>query len=261
MTPDPRPVPEELAGPLARAAERLGPFGRRQLWYATVSSTSDVAATLAERDAEEGLVVLADAQTAGRGRHRRTWISPPGAGLYTSVVLRPPSRVVPLLTLAAGVAVAEGIAAATGLQVELKWPNDLHVSGRKLGGILAEGTPAHVVLGVGLNVRSVQLPADLASSATSIETELGRAIDRGALLAESLAALAGRYRDLQHGRHRAVVSAWRLRGRASLGRRVEWDVGQTSRAGLVEQVDDDGALLVRSGGELVRIVSGEVRWI
>jgi len=261
MMSDSRPLPEELARPLAVAGERLGIFGERQLWFAAVSSTSDVAADLAGRGAEEGLVVLADEQTAGRGRHRRSWSSPPGAGLYVSVVLRPPAPVSPVLTLAAGVAVAEGLAASTGLQVELKWPNDLHVSGRKLGGILAEGTSGHVVLGIGINVHRAHLPPELASTATSVEAELGRAVDRGAVLAECLAALDRRYEDLREGRARMIMSAWRARAGATFGRRVEWDGGPSARVGLVEQVDDDGALLVRAGSDLVRIVSGEVRWI
>jgi BirA family biotin operon repressor/biotin-[acetyl-CoA-carboxylase] ligase len=267
MTSDPvtisslEPLPAELAGPLAVAAERLGIFGRRHLWYPAVSSTSDVAAGLAGRGVEEGLVVLADAQTAGRGRHGRTWVSPPGAGLYVSVVLRPPTPVSPVLTLGAGVAVAEGIDAATGLRVELKWPNDLHVAGRKLGGLLAEATSGCVVLGMGINVRRVALPRELAPSASSIEEELGRPVDRGALPAACLAALARRYQDLRDGREHAIMAAWRARGGAALGRRVEWDAGASSRAGLVEQIDDDGALLVRAGADLVRIVSGEVRWI
>jgi BirA family biotin operon repressor/biotin-[acetyl-CoA-carboxylase] ligase len=260
MTLEPSPLPPELAGPLALVADRLQVVGRRQLWYAAVSSTSDMAAGLAARGAEEGLIVLADEQTAGRGRHRRTWRSPPGAGLYMSVVLRPPEPVSPVLTLCAGVAVAEGIAVATGLQVELKWPNDLHVSGRKLGGILAEGTTGFVVLGVGINVRPAVLPRELASSATSIEGELGRGVDRGVVLAECLVALGRRYRELREGRDRAIMAAWRARAGATLGRRVEWDAGASSRVGLVEQIDDDGALLVRAGAELVRIVSGEVRW-
>jgi len=261
MTPDPEPVPEELARPLALVGDRLGIFGARLLWLAEVSSTSDVAADLARHGAEEGLVVVADAQTAGRGRHRRVWSSPPGAGLYMSVVLRPPVPVSTVLTLGAGVALAEGIAAATALPVELKWPNDLHVSGRKLGGILAEGTTGHVVLGMGINVHRVALPGELASTATSIEAELGRAVDRGTVLAECLAALARRYADLGEGRERAIVAAWRARAGATLGRRVTWDGGASLRTGLVEQVDDDGALLVRAGAELVRIVSGEVQWI
>ena len=105
-----------------------------------------MAAALAEHDAAEGTVVIADAQTAGRGRRGRTWFSPPGSGLYVSIVLMPgrakvaPQRATALLTLTAGVALAEAVAAATGLPPDIKWPNDLLVGRRKLAGILAEAT-------------------------------------------------------------------------------------------------------------------------
>ena len=255
------PLPDELHGPIARAGGRLSPLAHRILWYPQVGSTNDVAGALAEQGADEGVVVVADQQTAGRGRLGRTWASPPGAGLYVSVVLRPPSHVAPLLTIAAGVAVADGIASATGLDVQLKWPNDVHVSGRKLAGILAEGAPRYVVLGIGINVMPAAYPPDVATRATSIESELGRPIDRGMVLAEVLAALASRYRELSTEGGRGVIDAWRRRAASTLGRRVEWDGGGEARLGLIENIDEDGALIVRSGSELVRIRSGEVRWI
>src|SRR5690606_18635680 len=120
-------------------------------------------ALLAERGSPEGSVIVADAQTAGRGRAGRRWWSPPGAGLYVSIVLRPPREVVPLLTLAAGVAAAEGVEAATSLGVAVKWPNDLYVAGRKLGGILTEsrGGLSCVIVGAGINVLPAAYPADL----------------------------------------------------------------------------------------------------
>src|SRR5512134_3026231 len=100
-------LPREFVEALAAASSRLGPFAREILWYSTVSSTNDVAAVLADRDAPEGTVVVANAQTAGRGRQGRVWASPPGAGLYVSALFRP-AKEIPLLTIAAGVAIAEG---------------------------------------------------------------------------------------------------------------------------------------------------------
>lgn len=258
---NPIPLPEEFQTALARAEPRLGPFARRIVWYRHVGSTNDVAGVLAEQGVDEGTVVVADEQTAGRGRLGRAWASPPGAGLYVSIVLRPSPRVAPLLTIASGVAVADGIASATGLEVQLKWPNDVLVSGRKLAGMLAEGAARHVVLGVGINVMPAAYPPDVASCATSIESELGRPVDRGLVLAECLAALALRYRELSHEGGRGVLDAWRRRATATLGRRVEWDGGGEGRLGLAENIDEDGALLVRSGSELIRIRSGEVRWV
>jgi BirA family biotin operon repressor/biotin-[acetyl-CoA-carboxylase] ligase len=165
-----------------------------------------------------------------------------------------------LLTIAAGVAVVEGIASATGLPVHVKWPNDVHVGGRKLAGILAEGAPAHVILGIGINVRPGAYPPDVALRANSIEAELGRPVDRGLVLAECLAALAMRYRELHDG-GRGVVDAWRQRAAPMLGRRVEWESAGRRQIGLAENIDADGALVVKVGAETLRIRSGEVRWL
>ena len=234
--------------------------------YHDVASTNDVAAQLAERGADEGCVVVAEAQSAGRGRHGRTWASPAGAGLYVSAVLRPMPAVAPLLTLAAGVSIAEGIQAASGLHTSVKWPNDLFVGWRKLAGILAEaGTSAtglpHVVLGFGINVLPAAFPPDVAARATSLEGELGRAVDRGLLLSACLDGLAGRYADLQQGRSASVLDAWRGRAAPMLRRPVEWDHGATRTRGVAENIDDTGALLVRTDAGIVRVMSGEVRWL
>jgi BirA family biotin operon repressor/biotin-[acetyl-CoA-carboxylase] ligase len=259
MTPD--PLPEEFAASMRLAKERLGIFGHRVLWYSEVGSTNDVAGTFAEKDADEGLVVLADRQTAGRGRLGRNWASPSGAGIYLSVVLRPTPAAARLVTIAAGVAVTDGITSATGLSTHVKWPNDVHVSGRKLAGILAEGAVNHVVLGIGINVQPAAYPPDVASRATSIEAELGRPVDRALVLAECLAALASRYRELHENRPAGIVDAWRLRAAPMLGRRVEWESAGERHTGLAENIDDDGALIVKVAAGTLRIRSGEVRWL
>jgi BirA family biotin operon repressor/biotin-[acetyl-CoA-carboxylase] ligase len=254
-------LPDEFATALAVAGGRLDLFERKVRWFPQVGSTNDVATMLAERGAEEGVVVVADQQTAGRGRLGRSWASPPGAGIYMSAVFRPSPRAAGLLTIAAGVAVADAVAIATGLDVQLKWPNDVYVADRKVAGILAEGAPRYVVLGIGINVLPAAYPPEVARRATSIETELGRPVDRGLLLAECLAALAVRYREISMKDGRAVLATWRKRAASTLGRRIEWDAGGQSRLGLVDDIDEDGALLVRSGSELIRITSGEVRWV
>jgi BirA family biotin operon repressor/biotin-[acetyl-CoA-carboxylase] ligase len=294
--PHTQPLPPELAQALAQAAARLGSFVRQVQWYRELSSTNDLAAAYAERGAREGSVIIAGSQAAGRGRQGRTWQSPPGAGLYVSIVLRPEPKVVPLLTIAAGVALADGIRAATGLETALKWPNDVYVAhprsgaptpdvgasipdpgsrsqdpgsppiGHKVAGILAEvGASAlgatHVVLGFGINVRRAALPPDVAGRATSLEAELGRAIDPGVVLVECLAALAARYDDLKNDRIGAVLHAWRAYARPLLGRAVEWDDRGTGVSGVAEDVDGTGALVVRTAAGTRRVVSGEVRWI
>jgi BirA family biotin operon repressor/biotin-[acetyl-CoA-carboxylase] ligase len=235
------------------------------LYFDTIGSTNDVAMARAV----EGLVVVADAQTAGRGRRGHTWFSPPGSGLYVSVVLSPatspvdPARATTLLTLAAGVAIAEGIEEACGLRVDLKWPNDLLVSRRKLGGILAEssgGTHGAVVVGYGLNVLSTAFPQELRDRATSLETELGHVVDRHHLLAETLAVLSRRYDDLLAGRFDAILDAWRRRAPGATGARVTWTANGSLSSGVTAGVDDLGALLVRVDDRVERIVSGEVVW-
>ena len=261
----PEPLPDEFVESLARGADRLGPFARQVLWYREVPSTNDLAAALAERGAPEGSVVVANAQSAGRGRQGRRWASPPGAGLYVSAILRPTEYARPLLTIAAGVAVAEGIHAATGLAPALKWPNDVFVSGRKAAGVLAEATPSatgmYVVLGFGINVSPAAYPADIAARATNLEEELGRAVDRGLLLAECLSCLAARYEDLQGGRIDAVLEAWRDRAASTIGRRVEWNAAGVALAGVAEDIDQSGALVVRTNTGVTRIAAGEVRWL
>jgi BirA family biotin operon repressor/biotin-[acetyl-CoA-carboxylase] ligase len=264
-----RELPVECADALARV--RLGRLASRVLFYPTIGSTNDVAA----QQAAEGLVVFAEEQTAGRGRRGHVWFSPPGSGLYASVVLTPgaaridPDRATTLLTLTAGVALIEGIETATGLRVDLKWPNDLFVGRRKLAGILAEGIGIGssldarvntVVVGYGINISAAAYPPDLRARVTSIETELGRAIDRGSVLAETLAALAARYDDLLDGRFDAILDAWRRRAPASTGARVSWTTPDGPQSGITAGIDDLGALLVRIGSRTERIVSGALTW-
>ena len=258
-------VPRDLAEALALYTDRLGIFANRVQWYTEVTSTNVVASLLADRGAVEGTVVGAEMQTAGRGRQGRTWSSPPGVGLYVSAILRPPERIASLLTIAAGVALADGIREATGLEISLKWPNDVYVGRHKLAGILAEASASStsvspVVLGFGINVLSAAYPPEVASRATSIELELGRTVDRGLVLAACLASLASRYSQLIGGEGSSVIDAWRSHAAATLGRPVECKIGVRAITGIAEDIDAAGALLVRTGTDLVRVISGEVLW-
>jgi BirA family biotin operon repressor/biotin-[acetyl-CoA-carboxylase] ligase len=257
---NPSDLPAELAGLLAQSRARLGPFGSVH-FFSEVASTNDLAVPL-----PEAAVVLADRQTAGRGRRGHGWFSPPGSGLYASVVLAPgrssdPKRATVLLTLAAGVALAEGIDAASGLRVDLKWPNDLYVSRRKLAGILAEASGDRVVLGFGINTSVASYPPELHERVTSIESELGRSVDRYPVFVETLAALSRRYDDLLLGRFDAILDAWRRRAPAAVGARVARTVDGNLVTGVTAGVDDQGALLVRVGDRVERIVSGELEWL
>ena len=255
------PLPPEFADPLSHASARLGRFGRQILFYETVPSTNDIAAALADGGAPEGAVVLGDAQSAGRGRLGRTWASPAGAGLYVSIILRPDPDMMLLITIAAGVALAQGIEAAAGVRPDLKWPNDVLIADRKVAGILAEATPRYVVLGLGINVLPVAYPPEIAARATNLERERGRPIDRAHLLVECLGSFAERYADLREGRRDAVVDAWRQRGAASLNRRVRWSAHGTQAEGIADDIGADGALRVRTTEGTVSVMSGEVTWV
>jgi len=180
-------------------------------------------------------------------------------------------RATALVTLAAGVALAEGIEKATGLVAAIKWPNDLIVDRRKIAGILAEGivrpspdsgSPrvASVVLGYGINVSTSSFPPELGDRASSIEGELGRPIDRAQLCAETLATLAARYADLLAGRFDAILDAWHVRSPGSRGARVQWETPGGARDGVTAGVDEMGALLVRTAAGMERLVAGEVTW-
>src|SRR6476659_3868380 len=203
------PVPEEFARALTATAGRRGLFGSPFSFFLETGSTNGIAAALAENGASQGTTVLASTQTAGRGRFGRAWFSPPGAGLYASIVCRN-ERAAPLVTLAGGVAVADGVRNATGLPVHIKWPNDIVIDDRraagrrKLAGILAEATSSpdglqYVILGFGINLGPAAYPPELADRATSIEVELGRPVDGAAVLAETLAVFAERFRELEAG--------------------------------------------------------------
>jgi BirA family biotin operon repressor/biotin-[acetyl-CoA-carboxylase] ligase len=261
-------LPDDVAAALAAAGGRLGAFSQIQ-YAADVTSTNDLAIALAGSGAPEGTAVLADSQRAGRGRRGRSWFSPPGAGVYLSVVVRPRgiTAALSLVTLAAGVAAVRGIAAATGLTVELKWPNDL-VMGRpwrKLGGILCEGVGGSpisaVVIGTGINLRASAFPREIADHATALEVELGRVCDRGVLVAELLASLSSEIGTLWGGNTGRITDAWRGFGRTGLGgAAVRWHDGRGERRGVARDIDDSGALIVETDGRAERLVAGEVTW-
>jgi BirA family biotin operon repressor/biotin-[acetyl-CoA-carboxylase] ligase len=264
----PEELPPEFQAALRLTADRRGAFGERIFYFSDIGSTNDEAARLAEHGAPQGTVVFASAQHAGRGRFGRTWFSPAGAGLYVSVIIRERSAA-PLLTLAGGVAVAEGVRAATGLPVEIKWPNDVVVhSGRrrKLAGVLAEGSTTadglqHVILGFGINLRPAAYPPEIGDRATSLESELGRPVDAGLVLSESLAALAHWVRVLSLGDSSSLLARWTLLSPIARGASVEWETPQGVRSGRTAGIDEAGALLVRSNDRTERIISGVVHWM
>jgi BirA family biotin operon repressor/biotin-[acetyl-CoA-carboxylase] ligase len=258
------PVPADLAGAVARAG--FPPI----VYFNEIDSTNDAALSLAADGAPEFTAVLADLQRAGRGRRGRPWYSPPGAGMYLSVVVRAEGldMRVPLVTLAAGVAVAEAVAELSGLPVELKWPNDVVIGRpwRKVAGILCEatalGTPqGAVVVGMGVNLLRAAYPPEVADRATSLDAEC----DRVVVLADLVVACLQRLRDglalLRADRAGEVLDRWRARGRAGLDAApVRWHDDRGLCRGIAYGLADDGALLVRYDGQQERLIAGDVVW-
>jgi BirA family biotin operon repressor/biotin-[acetyl-CoA-carboxylase] ligase len=228
---------------------------------AETGSTNDDAKAGARAGAAHGSVWVADRQTAGRGRQGRKWESAPGENLLFSVLMRipcAPARVPPL-SLVVGLAVRDAVAAAIGHDdVKVKWPNDVHVRGKKIAGILVESSVAgsrveSLIVGIGINVHTKEFPPELRSIATSVALESGNA-DRDAILTDVLAALD---RDLERAAHTGlgVVHSRLVAHDALAGRRVRGD----DFSGIAEGIDVEGRLQVRrEDGTLVRIVSGEV---
>ena len=261
-------LPTDLDARLRPAVARLGPFGGRVRHYRQVGSTNDVLAELADQGAAHGTVVVADAQTAGRGRHGHRWFSPAGTGLYVSVLLRTVSA--PVLTLAAGVAVAEALRVAGGLEATLEWPNDVVVAAggdpRKVAGILVEATTARgrverVIVGIGINLREAVWPVELVDRAGSVEGLSGRRVDPAHLLVELLAALATRCAEIESGAVAGLLARWEALAPSSHGAIVEWSVGSGRHRGVTEGIDEHGALLVRVGTHLERLAGGEVHHV
>ena len=269
-------VPPDLVRALSAPdiSDRLRPFTQRLSYFDAVSSTNDVAMELLASGAPEGTTVLAARQTAGRGRRGRTWFSPEGAGLYVSVVLRDVRSA--SVTLLAGVAAAEGIRVATRVPVELEWPNDLVVASThqeldgaqrsKVGGILSEGSPgdsggAGVVVGIGVNVASIAYPTEIASRASSLEALADRAVDRATVLVELLASLSTWRQRYAVDGGVTMLDRWRALSPSSAGARVAWTATTGERRGVTDGIEADGALRVRSDGQLERIVGGTLTWL
>ena len=242
-------------------------FGRVLEYHGRVGSTNDVILDMAEQTAPHGTVCLADEQSAGRGRRGYGWFSPPGCGIWASVLLRPrlSAARTPPLTLCAAAAVALVLETAAGVSVEIKWPNDLLMGGRKVAGILAEsrvvsGDEPVIVIGMGINVNHTrgQFPDELSASATSLRIESGRPVSREELFLAILASLESAY-----GHYLASGPASLL---AEVDARLAWQ-GLTveadspaGSAGRVSHIDEEGGLVLdrQDGGPLV-IRSGSIR--
>lgn len=230
---------------------------------ARTPSTQDLARRAARAGAAEGWCCVAAEQTAGRGRQQRRWVAPAGSSLLVSVLLRPPAGVAAGVPLAVGLAVADAVSACCpGVQVGLKWPNDvLSTGGGKLAGVLVEMEQGAAVAGVGVNLRVEEFPPGVAG--VSLHHLVGRGEASPGweeVLAALLSALGGRMRELRDGGVAATVAAWRPRA-VGLGGAVRVETPGGVVSGVARDVADDGALLVEvegGGGEVQRVLAGDV---
>ncbi len=229
----------------------------------TTGSTNDDLKMLARDGAPEGTVLSTDEQQSGRGRRGRSWNAPAASSLLVSTLLRPtwlPARQGGLLTMLAAVACAEAIEEATPLTVSLKWPNDLLIDQRKVGGILletelAQSTLTWAIIGTGINVAwDPSTDPALGASATSISTALGRAVGRAEILFALLRHLDTRYARLKAGAHAELFQDWRAR-LDTLGQQVTVEESGRIDYGIAEDVTPEGALIVRSDDGSIRTIS------
>ncbi len=231
-----------------------------------IDSTNTRAKLLAEKGAPEGTLVIAESQTAGKGRRGRSWASPPGEGLWFSFVLRPQIRpsVAPMITLAAALAVAASIEDVCGLPARIKWPNDIVISGRKLVGILtelsAETLEVHyVVVGIGINVNMTEFPEEIRRTATSLYLESGKRFKRCDIVAAVMKRMEEYYAAYMNTCSLAAMKDEYMGRLANLNREVAVITLREEWRGLCEGIDEYGRLLVRrKDGSLEKIVSGEV---
>ena len=260
----PQDKKQGLSADLVMAGLQTDIVGHRALFYPSVGSTNVIARTMAAKGAGEGLVILADEQTAGRGRLGRRWDAPAGSSILMSILFRPdlPASDANLLTMVVSLAAIDGIGEVAGLEATLKWPNDVLIGRRKVGGVLTESSLVgdrldYAVVGLGLNVNFD--PADVAGippTATSLMVNLGRPVDRLALVRAILMVVDRRYRSLKAGHSPHQEWSQHL---TTIGQRVRvtWSSGVVE--GITEGVNRLGGLLVRrDDGSLAEIAVGDV---
>jgi BirA family biotin operon repressor/biotin-[acetyl-CoA-carboxylase] ligase len=250
---------------LMAAAGQLG--GREVHFRPRTASTNDDALALARGGAPSGTMVVSERQSQGRGRLGREWLSPPGVGLYCSIILRPQLETadLPKLTLAAGLAASRAVESVTTLRPLLKWPNDLWLAGKKIGGLLAEARfdqdGPMVVLGIGLNVNTAleSFPPDLLDKASSLLIHSGREFPRSALLTALWDEVMDVVARLEREGFTGILADWRERD-ATPGRELAWltQTGQVVRGHSLGP-DHDGLLRIRDdAGRVHEVISGDI---
>ena len=235
--------------------------------FLETGSTNDAARQLAEQGAPEGTLVLAEKQTQGRGRLGRSWLSESSAGIYASILLRPVLKPhdAAVLTLVAAVAASEAIEQACGLKTDIKWPNDLLLSGRKCCGILSEmqvekDEIRYVIVGIGINVNHSVFPEELGQRATSLCIEGKQTYSRVAVLCEFLRRFELLYDDLHRGNRSAILRRWVDRSSFAFGKQVMVDLGSGKKVeGQTAGLSELGNLKVKlADGRMEEVMSGDI---
>jgi BirA family biotin operon repressor/biotin-[acetyl-CoA-carboxylase] ligase len=259
-------VPDILTPDMLRQRLKGSLFGKRVHHFFKVDSTNRVALELGHAGESEGAVVLAEEQTAGRGRAGHAWHSERATGIYATLLLRPHLAPVqaPLLTMMAGLSAHAAIRAQTGLHLDLKWPNDLMFRGKKIGGILTEmhAEPAQirfVIVGIGLNVNQEKFPPELSGIASSLRVESGKPQSRLELLVRLLREFETDYNRFLAEGGASVISRFCGLSSYAQGLRVCVTNGKDSFTGVTTGLSPEGSLLVqRDGGPIVTVIAGDV---
>lgn len=259
-------LPDILAPSLIKPELGENSIGHRILHYFKTDSTNSVALGLAAKNAAHGTVIVAEEQTAGRGRLGRNWYSERSSGIYASVILRPPlaPSAAAVLTLMAGIAVHQAIQTVTGLAADIRWPNDVLVNGKKVCGILtemsAEVDRLHaVVLGVGVNVNHHAMPDELKSLATSLRIEAGKVVSRAHVLIAMLGELQKQYDLLLQDGMSAIIERWSAASSFAEGKQIRVLTQGGEYRATTAGLDNTGALRVRRGdGQQETLIAGEI---
>jgi BirA family biotin operon repressor/biotin-[acetyl-CoA-carboxylase] ligase len=256
-----------LADDLLARLGKTRVIGRDIQVFEQTTSTNDVIERLARDGVREGVVVFAESQTKGRGRLGRKWISPARKGLWFSILLRPNLRPqeTTQLTVASATALRRALVSQTNLPVEIKWPNDILIGGKKVAGILTEMSAEldrvrHVIPGIGIDVNQdiSEFPPELRKIATSLKIESGESVSRAALAVEILRELDEDYARVCAGKFSGIADEW-VEHCSTIGKDVTVLIGDRKIRGCAESLDDDGALILRTEhGRLQRITGGDV---
>ena len=259
-------VPDILTPDMLRQRLKGSLFGKRIYHFFKIDSTNRVALELGHAGEPEGAVVLAEEQTAGRGRAGRTWHSERAAGIYMSLLLRPRLAPVqaPLLTMMAGLSARAAIQDATGLPLDVKWPNDLMIQGKKIGGILTEmhaepNQVRFVIVGIGINVNQEKFPGELAALATSLRAESGKRESRLEIVVKLLREFENDYNRFMQEGSASVVKRFEEVSSYARGKRVQVSNGTEWFSGVTAGLAPEGLLRVkRDDGEVTTVVAGDV---